>query len=329
MHSDYSPCTYERIIIFKRVPFWAYWFVVSLLTFLVGETLVRLFADSHYFWAQCLLSIASGLLPTAYILFSHRFQDALEEVSSIAWEDSEEFKEWLKARSTRIFTLKFWPAKVVSSLITILGLITVALLGSPFQSPLVTMLALLWFAYILVICGHGLYICMYLLYTLREVVLRPVEVPFYRIHHPAIERLQSCYYFVAVSIFLAYLALALTIRLGPYGLVPALQIWLTILAFYPLSLFLWSFFHIHAWLKRIKSSYLRKITPAVQQALDDVLSHGTLDDVERLDRMMGIQARLQSVSEWPLMGEGAITLIVALVPPIIQISIYVMEGFRP
>ncbi len=328
-NNSYIPSTYERIILIKKIKYWLYWPLFGFFTFLLGELSITLTKDQHYWAIQVLFALGVGFLPVAYILFSHQFQKVMKAISRTFWDDNDVFNAWLKKRCNRIFTLSTWQSIVFTFMIVILGIITVLFLGLPFSSSVLKALSLIGFSWVLFICGHGAYICVDLLFTLYEVAHKKPSIPFFRMEHPAIAKLQNLYYFVALTITLGYISLTITIWQSPYGLVFLLQIWLTILSLYPLSIFFWTFFQTHHLLKNIKLSHLEIINDEVIKALSQVQKKKGLQDAEYLEKMMSIQGKVQSTKEWPLAGQDTITFLITFITVIVQLTVSILSFLKP
>jgi hypothetical protein len=250
-------------------------------------------------------------------------------VRTTFWSNDLDFEEWLKKRSRRIFTLGSWQAKFITLLIVVPGVITVTWSGFPSRFMTLNIFGLIFFIGILIFCGQGLYMCLDLLATLRETVLRPAQVPFFRIASKVVARLQTYYSFVAITVTLAYIGLVITIWYSPYGLSRAMQAWLTVLAFYPLSLFLVSYFHLHVLMQNIKWSHLDIISKEVQAALERMLYSTTLEGAERLEKVMDIQLKVQSMKEWPLATQGSVAFLFTFLTAAAQVVIGFLKTSKP
>ena len=321
--------TYERIILFKRIPYWLYWPIVGLLGFILGEIALTLLNEEHFLITQALFGAGVGLLPIVIISFAHQFEKATADLSGILWASDQEYAEWFIARKTRIFTLNSWVSKLVTAFVVIGALLTISWLGFPFKTLTANILAILGFIPLLIICGQGAYLLIVLLLTLREMVHLPPKVSFYLHPHPAIVRLQNSFSSASLIVTLAYICLVVSIWQGPYGFSLEMQIWLTILAFYPISMFFWSFFHVHILMLRVKNSHLETINREVNQTLEQVLKSRKNDDVERLEKLMGIQNKVQAMKEYPIEVQGALTFMATFTTLLIQIIISIGELLKP
>jgi len=324
--------TYERIILFKRMPYWLYWALMGLAVFLINKAANLILHERQFLFTEIVFSGAIGLLPTLMIFGSHEFEKTMVGLSSILWggnNNNEEFNQWLYERKTRIFTLKSWGAKFITILFVACALLTISFLGLPFQSSIANGLALLGFISLLLMSGQTAYLLLDLLITLREIVYRPVNIPFYIQTHPAIKKLQSIYFSAALFTTLGYVLGVLSIWQSPYGFSFELQLWLTMLAFYPISMFFWSFFHVHILMQNIKDSHIKIINQEIQRTLGVVLKNEKTDDVERLEKMMGIQNKVQEVKEYPIELQGALTFIATFATVLVQIIISVRELLKP
>ena len=118
--------TYERIILFKRMPYWLYWSIIGLLGFVLGEVTLYLLNEQHFLITQVLFAAGVALLPIVMISFSYQFEKGTAGLSGILWASDDEYRKWLTARKTRIFTLNSWASKLVTALVVTGALLTVS-----------------------------------------------------------------------------------------------------------------------------------------------------------------------------------------------------------
>lgn len=329
MSTKAVPCIYERLVLVRRVPYWLYWLLVSMVAFAVGEVVLSIFNDTRFFWTRLLFSCLIFLLPAMSVWMARNFQKTMCSLSPLLWDDNSEFEVWLSTRMKRIFTLRSWPARLTTTIIVIAALTTVAILGLPFSSPELNSLALIGFALLLVICGQCGYELVDLLITLREIVRRPARVPFYLLPHPAVSGLQNYYSATALLYILNYVFLITAVWQGPYGFSQEMLVWLVFIASFPLGMFLWTFYQVHTLMKKVKESHFRTINQEIQKALEGVLTGDDSEEVERLEKVMEIQDKVRRVREWPVDVQNTLTFLVALGTTIIQIVVSVLELFKP
>jgi hypothetical protein len=202
--------------------------------------------------------------------------------------------------------------------------------------------------------------CLDLLATLRELVLRHIQVSFFMMEHRTISKIQSYHAFVAATVTFAYIWLVIATWQSPYSLSKGiLQVWLTILSFYPLTLFVGSFLLIHIFMRNIKLSHLSVINKEVQEALKhvqnnsiiistqmsfranlsntptfdegsyEIRSNKGLEDVQRLEKLMDIQTKIENMREWPIGSQTTIAFIITLLTALTQVAIAYMRVQRP
>jgi hypothetical protein len=313
--------TFEAIILFKRIPYWLYWPVVGIISFVLGELLIWAYAEKNLFYTLLILSISLGTLPLINMWFFNSFKRLMHELSEFFWDNNEEFEKWYKIKEKYIFTLNSLEAKFTIGFIFIIGLVTVILLGLPFKSEICNITGVNAFALLLIFCGNTLWISIGLLLTLEEIVKRPIKIPFFMIRHHVVSKLKNYYLTQTLFLVLYYIGLVIAVWQGPYGFNYAMLGWLTGVAFYPLVLFLWSFFKIHFLMNNIKQSYLEIINSEVQHALNNVLSNHNLKDTEHLEKIMSIQDKIHTLAEWPISFSSSLTFLMTLITAITQILV--------
>jgi hypothetical protein len=284
----------------------------------------------------------------------------MSDIYTLFWSNEAEFHIWLESRTKRIFTFSSWGSIVITGLITVPGILTIFEIGLPSQFRDLNIFAIVFFTIILILCGHGLYMCLDLLATLRELVLRHIQVPFFMMEHRTISKIQSYYAFVAATVTFAYIWLVIATWQSSYSLSKGiLQVWLTILSFYPLTLFVGSFLLIHIFMRNIKLSHLSVINKEVQEALKhvqnnsivistqmsfqaslsntptfnkgsyEISSNKGLEDAQRLEKLMDIQTKIENMREWPVGSQTTIAFIITLLTALTQVVIAYMRVQRP
>jgi uncharacterized membrane protein len=150
-------------------------------------------------------------------------------------------------------------------------------------------------------------------------------VPFFFLPHPAIQSLQSFCSTVAVLGTIAYFVLVIAVWGGPYGLSPVIQVWLFVLAFFPIVMLLWSFTQVHILTSSAKESHIRTINEQIQIALDRQVKAGDASSIDYLDKVMNVQARVQSVKEWPVWLQNVVPILIGLLAVVAQILVAVHQ----
>ena len=125
----------------------------------------------------------------------------MDEISPVFWNKPNEYKAWKHERTTRIFTFSSLAPIAVTAIITVPGILTIFLVGWPSRYWGLNIFALCFFPVILIVCGHGLYICLDLMVTLRELVSRPISAPFFMTEYKTISKLQNYFAFVAAAVW--------------------------------------------------------------------------------------------------------------------------------
>ena len=82
-------------------------------------------------------------------------------------------------------------------------------------------------------------------------------------------------------------------------------------------------------MQNIKNLNIEIINREVQRTLDYVLKNQKTDDVERLEKIMGIQNKVQTMKEWPIEFQGILTFIATLATVLVQIIISARELLKP
>lgn len=311
--------TYRHLKAIKGCPDIWYWAIVGATAFIIGELAVRLDGTSYLLRTRIAGALGIIFLPLGYLAFFDKLVPVLRALKPVLWH--EEFDSWLVDRLCFIFTVRSWQSKVATGSVALAGILTVLQLGAPLHSRGLNVLVGSCFFFLLVVCGQGAHICLALLWLLHDVGKRTPDVPFCFIPHPAILDLQRYYNFVGMMLSIGYALLIFGIWQGPYGVVRLLQGWLAVLAFLPLSLFIWSFIQVHVLLRKIKYAHLASANVEVERAWQQVQTTRRLEDTELLLKNLDVQSRVQAAHEWPINFSGGVTLLIALLTAATQLII--------
>lgn len=313
-------CNYKKFSLFKAIPYYIFWPITGLFSFLVGFLILFLLDEEIYLWTYLIFSSYLMIGPTAVIWGRNTFEKRMNNVKSLFRDTENEFEVWLREKINQIFTLNPFYAKFSSILITIFGSLTIILLGLPFENFYIKILGSLTYAFMFFICGHIAYIVIALLSALHQLVQKEPEIDFFQFSHPAISKLQNFFSTISIGITLGYVSLVIAIMKGPYDFSEIFQIWLSILAFIPIMLFTISYSEIHDLLRKIKFSSIKTINIRVQEMLEKINEKSNLKDLEKLEKIMDIQDKVHSIPEWPFDIQGIATFLIALTTAIIQVA---------
>jgi hypothetical protein len=313
---------FDVMTLFLKSRYWFYWIIVGLLCFAFSEIMARSFgmAEEYFLWDRILAVFAIATIPTFNIWARSNFIRAMAALSNLLRPGDEPFEQWLERQEARAFTLKSWYARFFIGTMTTLGLFTVLTLGLPFKSWVLNAIAVVGFGWFLTMCAQTVYTSFYLLITLGQFVRGPLHAPFYMMFHPAISILQNYFMTSAFTISILYAGLVAGVWQGPYGFNAVLVLWLSAVAFYPISLFSISLFQVHILLQRGKQKDIEAIGEKIQTAFQSLKSAQSLEDIERLEKLMTLQEKVNNMREWSFDVVTAITLIAALTATLVQIG---------
>jgi hypothetical protein len=129
---------------------------------------------------------------------------------------------------------------------------------------------------------------------------------------------------------IAYSTLAFGAWSSPYQLHPSLLLWLAILGLWPLATFSLSTFQVHILIQKVKQSHLDTINAQIQIMIENIETNkNTEDSYEKLDKAMGVQTKVQNISEWPFAFSSIITFIISTANAIIQLTFAIVNILNP
>ena len=232
-------------------------------------------------------------------------------------------------RFEQIYTFRPWGARVVTVSVALAAFATACILGLPFHHRITNVVALIGFAAVLVPCGHGAYVLVYLLATITAVTRTVPKVAFGASLDAQISGLYTYYSTVTVMITLAYAALVAAVWAGPYGLSVAMIAWLTVIGFYPIAFLALSVTRIHILMRNVKLVHIDALNAVIQDTFSVVSECRSQEDVETLERLMGIQTRLARQKEWLIAVQSLVPLAIVLTAAATQVLLAVAAFTNP
>lgn len=136
-----TKCLYEKIIPFRRVPFWIFWPMAGIVSIIGGWLLLFLFHETQHPWTLLIFGFFWGGLPTVIIWFFHSFYQKIRSLSHILWVSQIAFDEWLDNSIRKIFFIRSFPSVLFIVLVVFLGNLTIFFLGYPFDNFVTNLLA--------------------------------------------------------------------------------------------------------------------------------------------------------------------------------------------
>ena len=319
--------TCEKLIIIRKMPYWAYWPSFGFLIFLLSELFIFLFRGENYFWTRFLFCGGLGFVPTFCIALLRSFDNIFSPLQGIFFDDAkDDFDKWCYRCKENIFTLKTSFSKIVVFGITISATCTFVCLGIPFKTLFLKISVIIVFAMIAFFCGVCLYISIALLLILRELSLKEnIKIMFLDFPNSAIKKLQSFYSMISVVVIIFYLGLALGIWLGPYGFNIPMIVWLSLLALYPLTMIIWSIIHIHIILSNVKDGFFKDIIIEIERTKESVFSNHRLHDIIKLEKLIPIHSYITKLKDWPFAIESSLTLLGSIGVAAMQLIITILS----
>jgi len=321
--------TFERLVVPRRLPFWVFWPAIALLVYAAGETLVRVISEYYYLWPRVLITWAVAFIPVTHIWIAHWFIRVMPGLFKPLADNKHHMIDLIDRAYVETFTLVTRASKIVVSFIAVSALVTVVLIGLPFESAVLNAVALPLFTLFAALCGQALHITIALLFWLGRIVRQPMTSPFFLIPRRTIADLQTFYFVLGFVVTLLYAGLIVAVWRGPYDFHLAILVWLTCLALYPLAIFVVSVIHIHRMMQVLKQKHLAAVNENVAELSKNVLINNDWDRIENLSTLMDIQTKVQRMKEWPLATPNApLALLLALITAATHLVILVLELFN-
>ncbi len=312
---------FETFHLLKFIPYEIYWLGMGALVFISGELMILYYREPQYLVPQIFFCSTLGILPLLYKLYFLNFQTVTENINVLFEIDNDVWDEWLHREQKNIFTLKGKFSKILILTGLFLVFYTVLSLKMPFTAFPLIIFSIFALFLLTLFCGITLQFSIMLLLFLRKLTFLKTVARFYLFPHPELTKLNRYFSSLSIIISIGYIALVFSVWFSPYGFNFQMLIWLTVLALYPLTMFVWSFFHIHLIQHNVKFSFISLINEQVNEVLTFTLKEKDSGNIERLDRFMTIQSKLHDLKEYPFELSGFLTFIATSVITVIQLYI--------
>lgn len=313
---------YRQLIFPKRANYVVYWLVVGTLFFLLGEMLMRAIDEPIYFRTRLSVTyVGFCAFIIAAIYSGDSFAATLMKLETVIEAPMDDYGDWVKAKTTEFFTLSTKTSRIVVLSIGLAATVTASWLTEPTSPPILNVIFIASMVPFYFVGALSVYSLAALLRFVAQVVRYPVKVPFFAMNQSGIRDLSGFYMRTALIVLLAYIWLVATVWLSPYDFTVPVLVWLTLIGFFPLAMFLWSFYQIHILMHRTKAKDTSLISKHVQDALFELQASPSKDAAEKLSELMTIHRKVEDLRDWPVSAGGILTVGVTALVPAINIAL--------
>lgn len=316
-----SKTIFDSLHLLKFISYELYWLSLGIFIFILGEAMILYFHEPQFLVPQIFFCIILGTIPLLYKLYFLNFQTVTQNINVLFEIDNTVWEEWLFTEQKNIFTLRSRFSKIIIFLGPALVFYTLAYLQMPFKSIPLIVFSIIALFILTLFCSITLQFTIMLLLFLRKLTFLKTVARFYLFPHPELTKLNRYFSSLSIIVSIGYIALVFAVWFSPYGFNFQMLIWLSVLALYPLTLFVWSFFHIHLIQHNVKFSFISLINEQVNEILSYTLKNKDSENLERLDRFMTIQSKLHDLKEYPFELSGLLTFIATTIITFIQVYI--------
>jgi len=328
MRRTEGECIYKRIApSWVPAPYWAFWLLVGLLAAGVGELVLALTGEPCFPVTAGVFGLLLGVLPTWFVWLQTAFETTISQFADIVSTPEGDLETWKRHQVASLFTFSTPLSRVVPLVVVAGGVASVLILGIPFQSALLDTGAVIAFVPILVLCGHAAFILARLTAAVWSLMNLPPDIPFYWQRHPAVAGFRKFLLQVALTGTAWYGFLVLAIWRGPYGIPPSLQVWLYVIALYPMVWVLVSLVGIRRFMSTAQIASVSAVNVLVQQALLDYSEAPSREAAEKLHSLMRCQSLIESGGSRSPPSLGVIaSVLVALLTAATQVIVTLLQS---
>ena len=317
---------WDQFYLYKKMPAWLFFSMSAAIIFFAGYVLIKLFEEQLFLKTQISLSLLiSWALVSNHYSFN-QYRTIITHKAPLFSKNIEESlgdKTWGKA--IKAYNLSTPGSKILTALIIACGVITVILLGMPFENQILNYISIAALIPLFAICGHSAFVGYSLAVDLHELSKHRIYVPFMLFPPPQVSNISSFYLLIIMFYVVGYLFLALAVYYGPYGLHSVMVGWLTILAFYPLGLiFVWAI-KIHQIKNAIRFDFIVRVNDMLNRALEkyENTEDLTMTTLEKVTKLMELQKSVSHLRIWPFDLKFIFVFLLSLITAAVQILLIV------
>lgn len=234
---SYPSNIFESLHFIKTIPYEVFWTLFACISFLTGELLILYFKEEHFLVVQIFFCGMVGALPILYKLYYTTFWSVTEQLKILFDIKEMVWEQWLVGEADKIFSFKSKISKFILILSNILVFSTLSFIGVPFDSLPLIIFSLVGMFILTSFCSIILQFSIMLLLFLRKLTLFKTIAKFYLFPHPELTKLNRYFSSLSITISLGYIAIVFSVWFSPYGFNFQMLIWLSVLALYPITLF--------------------------------------------------------------------------------------------
>jgi hypothetical protein len=286
------------------------------------------------FWA--LLAI----IPVSHLDISNRFQIISRDLIELLEYDSNEFGDWYQRQLVDIFCANKLSMWLIVIFANVSCTVVILFLGLPLQSTILNILALISFQLIVFFGGQSVYTLLMELRLLSQIANRSPRPYFYQAKPVALRELLLLYMRSSTYILFVYVAILIMVLTGPYGTPPILIMVLVGVAIFPTVYILYSVYHIHILMVKLKERTLAVIDDEIRRVItknskavikEHLSSHSSESqpdlDLDYLAKLMDIRDKAEKMKEWPWNFEGRVLFVISFLTSTIQVVTAVRSLF--
>jgi len=309
----------------QRIHYVFFWIFLGILYFLVFLLLMLIYSETALLWTFLIITLMGlTLVPIIATHASFLFKELLKKLESILIIPIDNKNLWFIEKTREIFSFDTFFSKLFSIFICILLSIFLLTLNLPIQNRQLKYLFIILLQPIFISGSRAGFIAIALLRFLTNAVKYPTKSPFYKPKDLVILPLTDFYSRVAIIALALYLLSLLAIILSSFIYSTQMIVWIIFSGFFPLALFIFSFFQIRNLVKRIKNFHVERINEQIQSIYDNLNREPSKENAETLNQFMEIQNKVEKIQEWPLSFNGLVTLIVTFLIPVAQLVISIV-----
>lgn len=302
-----------------------FWFVVAALYALLFETVAVLYNEVGYTSSRVTTSLLAVLVvPLATMYGVRQLALGLQPLQPIVDLTQGNYADWIEQQLTGLYVRRIVPLTGVTGGVALFAAAVFLVAGETILTTF-TLPAVIASVPAFLFAGYAAYAILASLWLLGRVIRLPLKPAFSLPGRLYTTRLSNAFLFLSVMASGVYLVHAASVLITPLRTNSWALAWLLVTAFFPLLLFLWSFYAIHVLLQRIKHHSIVELNEQIQTVMRQIQQKATNEDVEMLHTLIEVQGTLEKAQEWSVSNEEVTTLLITLLIPIIQVVGLVIE----
>jgi hypothetical protein len=311
----------ERVISGIKAPYPLIWILAGQLLFFAMYAVQKLLGEETHLGYQFMLSLLFVNCTIGVIWCSRQFERFLYSLCCFLDLDCSKDKitSWYKERLRDIFENRQMLAWGIG--LALLMVVTLSRLGLLYNSLAAKVMYLVFWIVVCFFGGTVIFSGIRSAVFVVKLSKLPIRISIHQHPLTSIKALGDLYFKMALYWIVTYCIALLVARLSPYGFQGTVLLWVVPVGLFVLVWFVLPQIEVHRLMFEAKQLRIRALSSHLETALTEASVNPTPQSIARLKDLFELQQHLNSMSEWPFNTRMILTILTAIVIPMIVLII--------